>query len=370
MKGTARGMYVATLILLGTGRALAADVEVDGVRVSLPVDAVEVKRSREFELQSAFLAKGGETRVYEIPRMGSNRILLSVTSKALHLGASKAAPGTDPLKMRDEQIASRSKKDSSSDLTPLTVAGIPAILQFSTLKDDKGGESTTFAGLDLYGGEANTFILLAYPEGAMKREEVRSAMVAAVVDPVRIAALQEETARVVDGAIQGARVNTQIGQFDFQDGTKPAFLKATMEATPETGLRTTMLYRVDRTTFWTGQRAVASFSCFPFVSAGSGKETFEEGLRKSDSVTGLKVLPAEVVDGVPIKRYEYEQEAKGIKLPTTVWLVEGKENTMAVTMAGYTTGTFRNQLGRSVLASSGKCGAIPGSTLDPGAPTR
>ncbi|HSR65476.1 MAG TPA: hypothetical protein VLM17_07745, partial [Xanthomonadaceae bacterium] len=161
---------VGMALALSAQAAVAGTVAVDGVSVALPVDVSEAKREREFELKDAFIGRGNETRLYDIPREGPHRVLLSGTVRSLHLKSAPSLPQGDPVKNRDAQLASRRAKDATADLEALTVAGSPALLQLSTIKGDEG--DTAFAELNVYRPTGAIFIVLAYPDQAMTRDAV------------------------------------------------------------------------------------------------------------------------------------------------------------------------------------------------------
>lgn len=359
------GALFLILAFSGINCAWAGEARPTGLEVRFPIEMREVTRTKEYKRESSFLISGQDTRIFEVPVSNGSRILVATRVAGITAnGAMKPIHEKDAAATRERVLAAHLKAGKSFS-RGLEIGGTPAVYDDAPITDAKDPSRLgRFVEIDVYRANYTLSIVVVYPQEVMTVDQAFDLLSTANYNMAALDAMMAETNAVMTQAVEGAKANTNIGKFEFQDATVPELVNAKISEGQE-GTKMTMVYRVDRRTFWTAQTGVASFACYPWIADTKGSESFESGLRKASDVSDFKAMPDGKVGGLEIRRFDYMQSTKGMKIPVATWQVNGRENMMLVTLLGKTNDGFRDQLGASLAGNAGKCGLIPGSTPIP-----
>ncbi len=342
------------------GLASAGEVDLFGARLSLPVPTDEATLwEREIDTKNTFLIDVEETQGYPLPREDGSRLVVSAMVLGFEGALRKPKTPEEMQRTRDDLVASIRKENPSRDIALLQIDGHHAYRYvFDLDKDGKVLGHTAVLGVIF--PEFSLRLRLATPAGAVSPEQLLAIFDSVKLDPVRIGAMLDEAAAIRKAAVSGTTVNTSIGSFQFPGGSRPSLMSIEAKRDRISGMNISSTFLVARDGFWSSQRALATFMCMP-VGMDANKDEFAEELRKSESITQLKVSPPITTGRFPLRRYDYRQSSKGVSMDVTTWMVQGQQQTLGVMMLGFYNDSFRTQLEKSVTQTQGQCLPIPGS---------
>ncbi|MFZ5638173.1 MAG: hypothetical protein ACOY82_16470 [Pseudomonadota bacterium] len=342
------------------GLASAGDVDLFGAKLTLPVPTEEAALwEREIDTKSAFLLDVEEVQGYTLPREDGSRLVVSAMVLGFQDELRKPKSPEETQRMRDDLVASIRKENSSRNIELFEIDGAHAY-RYAFALDKDGKVLGQSAVLGIVFPEFSLRLRLSAPEGSFEQAKLLAIFDTVKLDRVRIKAMLDEAAAIKKAAVSGTTVNTSIGSFQFQSGSRPSLLSVEAKRDRFSGMNISTTFLVARDGFWSSQRAVATFMCMP-IGMDAEKDEFAEELRKNESISQLKVSPPITTGSFPMRRYDYRQSSKGVAMDVTSWMVQGKQQTLGVMMLGFYNDSFRTQLEKSVGQTQGQCQPIPGS---------